>query len=265
MARPIWKGQISFGLVAIPVLLFGGEETSEGAVRFNLLDKANNARIRNQRINEKTGKPVEKENIVKGYELEDGSYITFSEDDLASLAAESNQSVEITDFVDAEAITPSYFDKPYFLLPEKRGRKAYVILRDALKEKNKVGIAKVVIRTRQYLCAVWPEGNGIKLYLLRYPSELREPKADDLPGTAEEVGATPAELDMAQQLIATMTHEFEPGKYRDEYKERFLKWVEERSKEGGERAVEVVSEGDDSEVIDIMSLLKESMAKAKKA
>lgn len=264
MARPIWKGQISFGLVAIPVILFNGEEPSDG-VKFNFLDKTNNARVRNQRVNEKTGKPVEWADIVRGYELEDGSYITFSDDELSSLEVESNQSVEITDFVDAEAITPAYFSKPYFLLPEKRGKKAYVILREALKQQDKVGIAKVVIRTRQYLSALWPEGNGLKLFLLRYPYELREPKEEDLPGSADEVGVTEAELAMAQQLIGTMTHDFEAGKYRDEYRDRFLQWVEERAKEGGQRTVEVVASGEEGEVIDIMTLLKESMAKAKKA
>ncbi len=267
MPRPIWKGQISFGLVAIPVILFSGEEPADG-VKFNFLDKNNNARIRNQRVNEKTGEPVEWADIVRGYELEDGSYITFSDDELSKLEVEANQSVEITDFVEASAISPAYYSKPYYLVPEKKGKKGYVILREALKKEKRLGIAKVVIRTRQYLAALAPEGNGMNLYLLRYPSELRHPKEEDLPGTLKEAGVTPEEVKMAQQLIGSMMREFEPEKYKDEYKERLLKWIKERAKKGGKKppaAEEEVGQTEEGEVIDIMTLLKASMAKARSA
>lgn len=248
----------------IPVVLYSAEESSDG-VKFNFIDKNNNARIRNQRVNEKTGKPVEWGDIVRGYELEDGSYITITDAELGELETKANQSVEITDFVDASEITPNYFSKPYYLLPDKRGTKVYVILREALKQQKKLGIAKVVIRTRQYLAALSPEGNGMMLYLLRYPYELREPKPEDLPGSLADVGATDAEMKMAQQLIEAMESKFEPEKYKDEYRERLIVWIKDRAKEGGKKVIdeETGEVEDGGDVIDIMTLLKASMAKAR--
>lgn len=264
MQRPIWKGQISFGLVTIPVVLYSGESPSDG-VQFHFIDKENHARVKNQRVNEKTGKPVEWGDIVRGYELEDGSYITLTDEELDELEVEANQSVEISDFVDAVAIEPAFFSKPYYLIPEKRGRKGYVILREALKQTKKVGIAKVVIRTRQYLSALIPQGNGLMLYMLRYAYELRQPKVEDLPSAdLKDSGVTAKEMAIAEQLVATMTSEWCPENYQDEYREALFKWVEKRAKSQGKVAPEGPDEDTKGgEVIDIMSLLKASMEKAK--
>lgn len=269
MPRPIWKGQISFGLVTIPVVLYSGEAPASSGISFHLVDRKSNSRVRNQRVSEKTGEPVEWDDIIKGYELEDGSYITFEEDELKEFEAESNQSVEISDFVDAQDIEFGYFDKPYYLVPEKRGKKGYVILREALRESKKVGIAKVVIRTREYLSALIPDGRALFLYLLRYEEELRKPNPEDLPGTTlADSSVSDKEIDIALQLIEAMSSEWEPEKYKEETREALKRFIEERAEKGG-RAIasgdEKTSESESGEVIDIMSLLKASMDKAKSA
>lgn len=263
-ARPIWNGHISFGLVNIPVYLYSAENRSD-SVSFNLIDKSNNARVKNQRINEATGKPVEWDNIVKGYQLDNGEYITFSDEEIKSVAVESSQAVEIEDFVDLDEVPHAYFDKPYYLVPGKKGDKGYVLLREALKKSGKIGIAKVVLRTREYLSALIPEGDALYLYILRYEYELREPDKSELPtGSMDDYKVNPKELEIAQQLIDTMTGEFDPEKYKDEYRDKLLAWIEERSEEGG-KAAPAAEEGEEatSGVIDIMSLLKQSMENAK--
>jgi len=263
--RPIWKGQISFGLVTIPVALYSGENPGE-KISFNLIDKRNHARIRNQRINEATGKPVEWDDIVKGYELDDGSYIEFSDDELSKLEKEANQSVEITDFVEGKDIDLSFFEKPYYLIPDKKGRKGYVILREALKKKGKVGIAKVVIRTKEYLAALVPEGHALNLFLLRYAYEIRKAPDDELPGSLSDAGVTDKELEIAQQLVEAMASDWEPDKYEDEYRETLKNYIEERAKQGGKRAPAAEKEEKSTgEVIDMMELLRASMDKAKAA
>lgn len=269
MPRPIWKGQISFGLVTIPVVLYSGEAPASSGISFHLVDRKSNSRVRNQRVSEKTGEPVEWDDIIKGYELDDGSYITFEEDELKEFEAESNQSVEISDFVDAQDIEFGYFDKPYYLIPEKRGRKGYVILREALRESKKVGIAKVVIRTREYLSALIPDGQALFLYLLRYEEELRKPNPEDLPGSnLADNNVSEKELDIALQLIEAMSSKWEPAKYREETREALKRFIEERAEKGGRPIAsgdEKTDEAASGEVIDIMSLLKASMDKAKSA
>lgn len=265
-ARPIWNGHISFGLVNIPVYLYSAESRSDG-VSFHLIDKTNNSRVRTQRINEATGEPVEWENVIRGYELDDDSYITFTDDELKTVAVESSQAVEIEEFVDLKEIPHAYFDKPYYTVPAKKGDKGYVLLREALKKSGKVGIAKVVLRTREYLSALIPEGDALNLYILRYQYELRAPEQSELPtGTLKDYKVSPKEIEIAQQLIETMSGDFEPEKYKDEYRDKLLAWIEERAEKGGKAA----PKGDDDEgeeatggVIDIMSLLKESMKGAK--
>lgn len=265
MPRPIWNGHISFGLVNIPVTLYSAESRSSG-VSFHLIDKNNNARVRSQRVNEATGKPVEWDYIVRGYELEDGTYLTFTDEELDEVEVEASQSVEISDFVDAEDIPFAYFDKPYYLVPGKKGDKGYVLLREALKKSKKVGIAKVVIRTREYLAALMPQEDALMLYILRYAYELRKPDAEDFPsGTLKDFKVSSKEVEIAQQLIDTMTSDWEPDKYEDEYRQALLKWIEERAEMGGKAAPPTKDKEDEGsgEVIDIMSLLKKSMDEAK--
>ncbi len=265
MPRPIWNGHISFGLVNIPVTLYSAESRSSG-ISFHLIDKNNNARVRSQRVNESTGKPVEWDDIVRGYELDDGTYLTFTDEELDEVEVEASQSVEISDFVDAADIPFAHFDKPYYLVPGKKGDKGYVLLREALKKSKKVGIAKVVIRTREYLSALIAQDDALMLYLLRYEYELRKPDAEDFPsGTLKDYKISSKEMEIAQQLIDTMESDWEPEKYKDEYRQALLKWIEERAEKGGKAAPPKPEEEGEStgDVIDIMSLLKQSMEDAK--
>src|SRR5918992_1254168 len=158
MARPIWKGHISFGLVNVPVVLYGAERRAD--LSFRLIDSRNAARIRYERVNEETGEEVPWDKIVKGYEYEDGNYVLLSEGELENASAELTRTIEIEQFVDLDEIDVRYFDRPYILAPDKGGEKGYVLLRKAILEAGKAGIAQVVIRARQYLAAVMVEGNA---------------------------------------------------------------------------------------------------------
>ena len=166
MARPIWKGHISFGLINIPVTLYPAEQRSE--LHFNLIDDRNKARVRYQRVNERTGEEVPWDNIVKGYEYEENEYVLLGDADFKQADVKATQTVELEDFVTAEEINGIYFDKPYYLVPSKAGIKGYVLLRETLKKTKKMGIARVVIRTREYVAALFPKGRGLVLDLLRY-------------------------------------------------------------------------------------------------
>ena len=265
MARPIWKGHISFGLVNIPVTLFSQEERSE-EISFHMIDKSNNARVRQQRVNEATGEKVEWGDIVKGYAMDDGSYIIVPEEELDKFAVESSQAVEIEEFVDSGEIDFSFFAKPYYLVPAKKGDKGYVLLREALKKAGKIGIAKVVLRTREYLSALIPDGDALMLYILRYSYELREVPSKDIPhGSLDDYKISDKEMDIAAQLIDTMVGEWEPEKFKDDYRDALMNWIEEAARTG-KNLVAPTGDGEDeeaTEVLDIMSLLKQSMDQAK--
>lgn len=266
MPRAIWKGSISFGLVHIPVGLFSATVTDE--LSFRQLDRRNLAPIGYRKYNKTTGEEVASEEIVKAYEYKGGSYVVLSDEDLRRANPEKTQTVEITDFVELEAISPLYFDKPYYLGPIGRNRKGYALLREALRRTGKVGIAKVVIRSREYLAAVVPHGDVLVLELLRYPQEIRG--ADDLEvpagGTLEEMGVNPRELEMAERLVEGMTAPLEPGRYQDTYRDDLMRLIEARIASGEtdhadeSPAPEAAARG--GEVIDIMSLLKQSVEEA---
>lgn len=266
MPRPIWTGHISFGLVNIPVGLYTAEERN-ASISFNLLDRRNNARIKNKRVNEATGEDVPNEEIIKGYKLEDGTYVTFTKEELNSIELDAGQNIEIQEFVNADEIGYAYFDKPYNLLPGKKGDKGYVLLREALKQARKVGIAKVMIRTSEYLGALIPQGRSLMLVLLRYENEIRKPEEDKLPTeNLADYKVSDMEISMAEQLIDSMTDTWDPSKYRDEYTSQLQNWIEERSKDGG---VAPPGHSDDktetTDVIDIMEMLKASMQSSKKS
>ena len=265
MPRPLWSGHISFGLVNIPVQLHTAEER-QASVSFNMLDRRNNARVRNKRVNESTGKEVPYEEIVKGYQLDDGNYVTFTSDDLKELETEASQNIEIEEFVELAEIDRAFFEKPYYLLPGRKGEKGYVLLREALEERGKVGIAKVTIRTRQHLAAVVPEKRALMLYILRYEDEIRKPDQEKLPTESiSDYKVTKKELEIAGQLIDTLTEKWEPAKYHDEYRESLLDWIEKKAKSDSVSAPEGEEEKTSStEVIDIMELLKKSMDQTKK-
>lgn len=263
MAQAIWKGHISFGLVNVPVALYSAEKRSE--LQFQLVDSRNHARIRYKRVNEVTGEEVPWENIVRGYPY-DGSYVLLFDEDFEKVAIETTRTVEITDFVKAEEIDPSYFDKPYYLTPEAHGEKSYVLLRETLRRSGRVGIAKVAIRTREYLACLYPLDNALVLNLLRFNHELRAMDEFEIPQQKlEEYRVSARELELAGQLVEAMSGSWKPEQYKDDYRDAMMKWIQEKIKSGQtEVAPEVVApevEEGRGRVIDIMELLRESVAR----
>lgn len=261
--RPIWKGHISFGLVSVPVVLYSAERRSD--LSLHLIDSKNFSRVRYERVNEETGEEVPWDRTVKGYEYADGSYVVIGEDELKEAAPEATKSVEIEQFVDIADIDPIYFDKPYYLQPDKKGEKGYVLLRDALEETGKAGIARVVIRTRQYLAALLPREGGLVLMLLRYAQEVRSISELELPENKGDLKITKQEEKMAKELISSMSSDWDPEAFHDEYREKLMAWIEKRIESGEiERSPEVEDVEDAPEPINIMTALKESLAKQKK-
>ena len=179
MPRPIWSGSLSFGLLNVPVSLMSGERRMD--LNFRMLDARNKKPIRYERVNAETGEEVPWKDIVKAFEYDKGSYVVIEKEDIAAAAPETHESIDVEAFVDAESIGLRFFEKPYILVPGKKAEKGYVLLRETLKETGKVGIARVVIRTREYICAVMPEGDALIMILLRYPQELVAPDEYKLP------------------------------------------------------------------------------------
>jgi DNA end-binding protein Ku len=258
--RPIWKGHISFGLVSVPVTLYPAEQRTD--LQLHMLDSRNMSRVRYDRVNADTGEEVPWNQIVRGYEYADGNYVLVSDEELERAAPEVTKAVEIDSFVDVEQIDPMYFDKPYFLEPAKSGEKGYVLLRDVLQASRKVGIARVVIRTRQYIAAMAPRGDVLVLNLLRYKMELRSPSALTLPGSADDVGISKAEMKMAQTLVDSMTREWNPADYHDEYREQLMAWIQKRIDEGNLRQAPDLPDIEDEPPapINMMEALKRSLA-----
>lgn len=263
MARPIWKGHISFGLVNIPVTLYGAERRTD--LHFNMMDSRNNARVRYERVNETTGEEVPWDQIVKAFEYDDGNYVILEEEDFQRAAPESTQTVEIEDFVDAKSIDYVYFDKPYYLVPGKKGEKGYVLLRETLRKTKKVGIAKVVIRTKEYLSALIPQNDILVLDLLRFAQEIRPASEFDVPsGDISDYNISKRELEMAEQLVGAMSSKWDPKKYHDEYRDALMKWIEKKAASGGKAPVaekEADAPEPAGEIVDFMELLKQSVAK----
>jgi DNA end-binding protein Ku len=265
--RALWKGSINFGLVNIPVALHPAE-TSE-SLDLDMLDRRDFSPIKYQRINKRTGKEVPWDQIVKGYQYEKGEYVTLTDEELRSANVEATQSVDILDFVAAAEISPIYFDKPYYLEPLKNGRRAYMLLREVLIKSNKVAIARVVIRTREHLAAVMPQGHALILNLLRFQHELRDSKELDIPEAGSKARAISAgELQMAERLIEAMSGPWNPAKYRDEYREDVEKLIETKIKSGRPKAIsgdgKAAVRQTGGKVVDIMSLLQRSVAQAQK-
>ena len=262
MPRPIWSGTLSFGLLNVPIQLMSGERRTD--LSFRMLDSRNNKPVRYERVNSETGEEVAWKDIVKAYEYDKGSYVVLDEADIKAAAPESHEAVEIEAFVDADSITPSYFEKPYILVPGKKAEKGYVLLRETLQRTGKIGIARVVIRTREYLSAVMPQGDALVMILLRYPQELVDATQFNLPeGKLADYRISDKELDMAKQLIESMAGEWKPDAYRDEFRERLHDVIEKRLKQKG--VVEApeeeakLPENAATNVVDFMSLLKKSI------
>jgi len=270
MARAIWRGTISFGLVTIPVSLLPAEEPRE--LTFHLLDDRDLAPIHNRRVNEKTDKEVAWEHVAKGFEVDKGRYVLVTDDDLRAANVEATQTIDVLAAVCADEIHPQLFATPYYLEPDKAGRKPYVLLREALKTAKRVALAKIVIRTRQHLAALVPDGDQLVLELLRYPYELREVPELDLPAgdtpAAKATGVTAAELELAKQLVLTISKPFDPAapEYRDTYRDDLTALIERKAAGAAPVAAapEPVAEAG-GEVVDIVALLKRSLDEAKRA
>jgi len=262
MARPIWTGTLSFGLLNVPVSLMSGERKID--LHFRMLDSRDKKPIRFERVNADTGEEVPWKDIVKAFEYDKGSYVVLEDGDIKSAAPESHETVEVESFVDASQIDPRYFEKPYLLVPGKKAEKGYVLLRETLRSTGKVGIAKVVVRTREYLCAVMPNEDALVLMILRYPQELVDPADFTLPsGKLAEYRITSKETAMAEQLIESMAGEWDPTQYHDEFRERLQGVLTRRIKEdGGTTTVEdepAPHEDASTNVVDFMSLLQKSL------
>lgn len=262
MARPIWTGTLSFGLLNVPVSLMSGERKVD--LHFRMLDARDRKPIRFERVNADTGEEVPWKDIVKAYEYDKGSYVVLEESDIKSAAPESHETVEVETFVDAGQIDPRYYEKPYLLVPGKKAEKGYVLLRETLRRTGKVGIARVVVRTREYLCAVMPHDDALVLMILRYPQELVDPEDYRLPsGSLSEYRINSKETAMAEQLIESMSGEWKPDEYHDEFRERLQALLTRRIKsKGGTTKVEdepAVPHDATTNVVDFMSLLQKSL------
>lgn len=257
--RGIWSGSISFGLLQIPVTLYTAERRAE-EIHFRQLDKNDLAPIRYERVNSATGKPVEWKDIVKGYEYEPDNYVVLDPEELKKANVKATQTLDIQDFVPADQIDPAFFETPYYIVPQKRATKAYVLLREALEKKNAVAIATFVLRTREHLCALMPVGDAIMLEVLRFGHELRKAKDMPLPSASEaSIGAR--ELAMAEQLIEGMMADWEPAKYRDRYYSDVMKMIEEKAKTGTIKSKTGKAHGEvANDVVDLLDLLKKSVA-----
>lgn len=267
MARPIWNGVLSFGLLNVPISVMSGERKMD--LHFRMLDGRDKNPVRYERVNSETGEEVPWKSIVRAFEYAKGSYVVLEPEDIESAAPESHESIDIEAFVDAKAITPAYYEKPYVLVPGKKADKGYVLLRETLKKTGRIGIGRVVIRTREYLCAIFPQDDALVMNLLRYPQEIVDIDDFKLPSAKPSgVRISKAEFDMAEKLIESMASTWNPEEYKDEFRDRLRKVIEQRVKSDGvtRPPEEDHDQPDDAttNVVDFMSLLKKSLATNKR-
>jgi DNA end-binding protein Ku len=255
--RAIWKGSISFGLVNIPIALYPATRKEE--LSFRLLRRTDLSPVNYKRVAEKDGKEVPWDDIVKGYEYEKGKYVVLKDEDFQRVDLEATQTVDIQDFVHQEEIDPMFFYKPYYLEPQKGGDKAYALLRESLEKSKKVGIAKVVIKTRQYLAGVKPEGDALVLELMHFAEELADPSKLHVPKKIE-VGRR--EMNIATALVDSMSSKWNPQKYHDDYREALMEVIEEKVEAGGKEIEEKPKKAPKpTKVIDLVSVLQQSLEK----
>jgi DNA end-binding protein Ku len=258
MAHAIWSGSINFGLVTIPVKLFTAVRTDE--LSFNLLHAKDEGRIKYERICSIEEKPVPWDEIVKGYEYEKGQYVLLTDEDFKKVNPEATQSVDILEFVELEKINPMYFDKPYYLEPTKQGRHAYALLRETLAHTNRVAIARVVIRTKEYIAAVKPIEDALVLELMHWASEIVAADSIDVP---ERVKLPEKELKMARMLVDTMSvDEFEPDKFTNKYHDELLTMIEARA--AGKELPKPKKAPARAKVVNLMDVLAQSLEESKK-
>lgn len=258
MPRSIWSGAISFGLVNVPVKLFTAVRKKD--VRFHQLHEKDGGRVRQKRVCSIDGEEVPYEEIAKGYELGEGKYVMIDPDELDTLDPEATHTIDITDFVELERIDPLFYDSNYYMVPDERGGKPYRLLLEAMRDAGRVGIATVVMRTKQYLVAVRPVGEALVLTTLNFGDEVvPQDELEGLPTGRTQVGDR--ELKMAHQLIDSLAAEWEPDKYHDTYREQVLELVEKKAE--GKEIVAPVEPEKPAPVIDLMAALEASLAAAK--
>jgi DNA end-binding protein Ku len=256
MPRAMWKGAISFGLVTIPVSVYPA--TEEKTLRFNQLHDEDMGRIRMKRVCEKDGEIAPFEHIVKGFEYEKDRYVVLTDDDFDAIPVESSRAIDIVQFVDLEEIDPMMYKKSYYLVPEETGAKAYSLLREAMTEESKVGVAKVSFRDKEHLAALRFRDDAFVLETMFWPDEIRQV---DFGGVDVDAKIRGQELEMAKSLIASLTGEWEPEAFSDDYREAMLEIVEKKI--AGEE-IEIVEAEPTAKVVDLMEALKASVAAAKK-
>ena len=261
MARELWKGAIQFGLVHIPVSLFPGEQREE--LSFSMLDRRDMQPVGYKRFNKTTGDEVPYEQIVKGYELDDGRMVTLEKEDFQRANVEATQTVDIVGFVEREQLPAFFFESPYYLAPGKHGDKGYALLRETLVRTGRVGIAQVVIRTRAHLAALYAVDDLLVLNTLRYATELRDPSELKLPDL-ETAKVTPRELEMAERLVEDMEMEWDPTQYHDTYRDDLLEMIEEKAA-GKVKPLPKAKPAREAQVIDFAALLERSLGGARKS
>lgn len=258
MARALWKGAISFGLVHIPVELHKAVESHD--LDLTMLDKRDFSPIGFKRYNKASGKEVTWDHIVKGYQHTDGEYVVLSDEDLRLANPKATQTIDILAFVDADSVPLTFYETPYYLAPGRGGDKVYALLRETLRKAGRIAVATVVIRTRQHLCALVAVGDGIIMNTLRYASEIRNPEELKLP---DDAGITDKELKMALSLVEDMSEDWNPLAYHDTYREDVLKLVDKKVKAGQTHTITEPSDESPapkaSNVVDLVALLKQSL------
>jgi DNA end-binding protein Ku len=259
MPRSIWGGAISFGLVNVPVKLVSAVSPKD--VRFHQLEAKSNARIRQKRVSAETGDEVSFDDIVKGYEIAPDQYVTITPEELETLDPKATKSIDIEDFVNLDQIDPVYYERSYYLVPDAGGAKAYALLVQAMKESGMIAIARMVLRTKQYLVALRALDDVLVIETLYFNDEVVDP--DELDGVPHDVDVSDRELKIARQLIESLATDFEPDRYRDEYRERVLDLIEKKA-EGQEIVLQPQTE-EPAQVVDLMAALEASLAAVKDA
>lgn len=259
MARAIWKGAISFGLVHIPVALNTAVKTER--VDFDWLDERSMEPVGYKRINKVTGKDIDKEHIVKGVQYEKGRYVVISEDEIRKARPEATQTIDIFSFVDATQIPLQYFETPYYLSPDRRGGKVYALLRETLESTGKVALATVVLHTKQHLALLRPLDDALVMITLRWPEEVRGLDTLELDKTVTETKVDKRELDMAKRLVEDMSGDWTPGDYHDAFRQTIMELVEEKASKGKISVVEGKETATEksADILDLTELLKRSL------
>ena len=265
MARPLWKGAITFGLVHVPVELYPAEERKE--FKFSMLDKRDLSPVGYKRYSKESGKEVPWDDIVKGYEYEKDQYVVLSDEDFRRANVKASQTIEIETFVPAGQIPPEFYETPYYLAPTERGKKVYALLRETLRATGRVAIAHVVIRTAEHLVAVVPVDRVLMLITLRYADELRGTAGLELPQSGlKAAGVSAKEMELAKRLIDDMTEDWKASSFKDTYHQDLMRRIQEKIKKGQTKEITAPDSSEDKQprsakIIDLAALLKQSLDK----